>query len=80
MTDASSDGSCWRHLLWIGRLVCGVAAVMAFMAAIPAVASAALTINSVSLARSSGPPGAVLIGGINSSGASGVAYSDGHGY
>ncbi|HTX11850.1 MAG TPA: VWA domain-containing protein [Solirubrobacteraceae bacterium] len=45
------------------------------MAAVPAVASAALTINSVSLVRTSGPPGAVLIGGINSSGANGLTNS-----
>ena len=51
----------------IGRVVCGVAAVMVLMAAVPAAASAALSVTNVSLARTSGPPGAVLVGGINSS-------------
>jgi Domain of unknown function DUF11/von Willebrand factor type A domain len=40
---------------------------MVLMAAAPAVASAALSITNVNLARASGPPGAVLVGGINSS-------------
>jgi uncharacterized repeat protein (TIGR01451 family) len=66
----ASDASCPRHFCRIGELVCGVAAVMTLMAAVPAAASAALSITAVSLVRTSGPPGAVLIGGINN-----VAYS-----
>jgi uncharacterized repeat protein (TIGR01451 family) len=58
---------CRRHFSRIGRLVCGVAAVLGLMAALPAVASAALSITGVSLSRTSGPPGSVMIGGINSS-------------
>jgi hypothetical protein len=45
------------------------------MATVPAVASAALSITGVNLVRMSGPPGSVLIGGINSSGASGLTNS-----
>ena len=56
-----------RHVKRIGRLVCGLIAAIGLMAAVPAVASAALSITGVSLSRTSGPPGSVMIGGINSS-------------
>jgi uncharacterized repeat protein (TIGR01451 family) len=75
MTDAWLDGSLRRHFWWIGRLLCGLTTVTALMAAVPAVASAALTINGASLVRTSGPPGSVLIGGINSTGANGLTNS-----
>ena len=73
----AADGPYPRHFGRIGRLVCGVAAALGLMAAIPAVASAALSIaaNGVTLQRTMGPPGSVLIGGINTSGANGVSNS-----
>jgi hypothetical protein len=75
MSDESSDGLFGRHRWWIGRLVYGLAAVMVLLATIPAAASAALSISAVSLRRTSGPPGSVLIAGINSSGANGLTNS-----
>ena len=75
MTDRSAVGSHRREPWPIGRLLCGVAAVMVVMAAVPAAASAALSITNVNLVRTSGPPGAVLIGGINSSGTNAVSNS-----
>lgn len=56
-----------RHVKRIGRLVCGLVSAIGLMAAVPAVASAALSITGVSLTRTNGPPGSVMIGGINSS-------------
>ena len=49
----AADAPYPRHFGRIGRLVCGVAAALGLMAAIPAVASAALSIaaNAVTLQR-----------------------------
>ena len=63
----ASVAFCRRNFWRIGRFVSGLAAVVAVMAAVPAIASAQLTISNLILQRTSGPPGSVLIGGYNCS-------------